>query len=114
MMRAMDQLEPIEKASVDELRALSSNGLRWTLAHAYDKVPHTAGLDAARVHPGDLKELADLANFRSRPRPSCAKNYPFACSPADCGISCACTPRAALRGSPRWSATQETSLPGRR
>ena len=34
-------LEPIERASQDELRALQLGRLRWSLQHAYDNVPHT-------------------------------------------------------------------------
>ncbi|MGI8696979.1 MAG: hypothetical protein ACR2JQ_10090, partial [Mycobacteriales bacterium] len=33
-------LEPIERASVDELRALQARRLRWSVRHAYDNVPH--------------------------------------------------------------------------
>ena len=41
-MSAMDQLEPIEKASVDELRALQLKRLRWSLKHAYERSRTTA------------------------------------------------------------------------
>jgi len=52
MMRAMDQLEPIEKASVHELRALQLERLRRSLKHAYDRVPHyRKAFDAAGVRP---------------------------------------------------------------
>jgi len=78
MMRAMDQLEPIEKASADELRALQLERLRWTLGHAYDRVPHyRKAFDAAGVHPGDLKELADLARFPFTTKADLRANYPF-------------------------------------
>src|SRR5258707_1777334 len=78
MMRAMDQLEPVEKASVDELRALQRERLRWTLAHAYGKVPHYRKVfDTAGVHPGDLKELADLAKFPFTTKADLRANYPF-------------------------------------
>ena len=78
MMRAMDQAEPIEKASVDELRALQRERLRWTLAHAYGKVPHYRKVfDAAGVHPGDLKDLADLAKFPFTTKADLRANYPF-------------------------------------
>ena len=33
-------LEPIERASRDELQALQLERLKWTLQHAYDNVPH--------------------------------------------------------------------------
>ena len=56
------ELEPIERASVDELRALQLDRLRWSLGHAYDNVPHyRAAFDVAAVHPDDCKELSDLA-----------------------------------------------------
>ena len=78
MMRAMDQVEPIEKASADELRALQRERLRWTLAHAYENVPHyRKAFDAAGVHPGDLKELADLAKFPFTAKADLRANYPF-------------------------------------
>ena len=35
-----DELEPIERASRDELRALQLERLQWSLAHAYENVPH--------------------------------------------------------------------------
>ncbi|HKW39489.1 MAG TPA: AMP-binding protein, partial [Burkholderiales bacterium] len=74
----MDELEPIEKAGVDELRALQLERLRWTLAHAYDKVPHyRKAFDAAGVHPGDLKTLGDLAGFPFTTKADLRENYPF-------------------------------------
>ena len=77
-MRAMDQLEPIEKASVDELRALQLERLRWSLKHAYEKVPHyRRSFDAAGVRPGDLRDLADLAKFPFTTKADLRANYPF-------------------------------------
>ncbi len=78
MMRAMDQPEAIEKAGVDELRVLQCERLRWTLKHAYDRVPHyRKAFDAAGVHPGDLKEPADLAKFPFTTKADLRANYPF-------------------------------------
>ena len=58
------ELEPIERASRDELQALQLRRLQWTLQHAYDNVPHyRQAFDAKGVHPGDCKTLADLANY---------------------------------------------------
>ena len=57
-------LEPIETASRDEISALQLERLQWTLAHAYNNVPHyKKAFDKAGVHPGDLKTLADLQKF---------------------------------------------------
>ena len=57
-------LEPIEKASRKKLAALQLGRMRWSLRHAYEKVPHyRKKFDAAGVKPKDLKSLADLAKF---------------------------------------------------
>lgn len=78
MMRAMDQPDPIERASADELRALQRDRLRWSLKHAYENVLHyRKAFDAAGVHPGDLKELADLAKFPFTTKADLRANYPF-------------------------------------
>ena len=77
-MGAKDQIEPIEKAGVDELRALQLKRLRWSLQHAYDQVPHyRKAFDAAGMHPGDLKDLADLAKFPFTTKADLRANYPF-------------------------------------
>jgi phenylacetate-CoA ligase len=74
----MDQLEPIEKASVDELRALQLKRLRWSLKHAYDKVPHyRKAFDSAGARPDDLKDLSDLAKFPFTSKADLRANYPF-------------------------------------
>ena len=45
-------LEPIEKASQDELRGLQLKRLRQTLRHAYANSPaYRKKFDAAGVHP---------------------------------------------------------------
>ena len=57
-------LEPIEKASVDELRSLQLKRLKSTLQHAYDNSPvYKAKFDKAGVHPSDCQSLSDLAKF---------------------------------------------------
>jgi phenylacetate-CoA ligase len=71
-------LEPIEKASIDELRALQLERLRWTVRHAYDNVPHyRKKFDAKGVHPDDLRSLADLAKFPFTAKQDLRENYPF-------------------------------------
>ena len=71
-------LDPIEKASVDELRALQLERLRWSLAHAYVHVPHyRAKFDAAGVRPEDLKSLEDLAKFPFTGKSDLRETYPF-------------------------------------
>jgi phenylacetate-CoA ligase len=71
-------LEPIETASRDELAAVQLNRLKWSLAHAYDNVPHyRRKFDTAGVHPRDLRTLADLAKFPFTVKNDLRDNYPF-------------------------------------
>ena len=49
-------LDPIEVASRDEIEALQLDRLKWSLAHAYENVPHyKAAFDAAGVHPASAE-----------------------------------------------------------
>ena len=71
-------LEPIEKASVDELRGLQFKRLSATLHHAYANSPvYRAKFDAAGVHPQDLKSLQDLALFPFTTKADLRDSYPF-------------------------------------
>lgn len=71
-------LEPIETASVDELRALQLQRLKQTLAHAYDNVPfYKTSFDAAGVKPEDLNTLEDIAKFPFTIKTDLRDNYPF-------------------------------------
>lgn len=71
-------LEPIETASVDELRALQLERLRWSVRHTYENVPHyRAAFDAAGVHPDDVKTLGDLAKLPFTAKADLRDNYPF-------------------------------------
>lgn len=72
------ELDPIERASRDELQALQLERLQWSLRHAYDNVPHyRRAFDEAGVHPDDLKTLADLAKFPFTDKKTLRDNYPF-------------------------------------
>jgi phenylacetate-CoA ligase len=77
-MTDRNELEPIEKASIDELRALQLERLKWSLRHAYEDVPHyRRKFEAAGVHPDDLVTLADLAKFPFTTKADLRDNYPF-------------------------------------
>jgi phenylacetate-CoA ligase len=77
-LRPTAELEPIERASVDELRALQLTRLKWTLSHAYEKVAHyRKSFDAAGVHPRELTDLGDLARFPFLVKQDLRENYPF-------------------------------------
>ncbi len=71
-------LDPIEKASRDEIEALQLERLKWTLNHAYNNVPHhKQAFDAKGVHPDDLKTLADLSKFPFMVKTDLRDHYPF-------------------------------------
>ena len=73
-----DLLDPIEKASRDEIIALQIKRLEATLDNVYQNVPHyRQAFDAAGVHPGDFKTLADLAKFPFTTKKDLRANYPF-------------------------------------
>ena len=71
-------LDPIEIASIDEIRSLQLERLKWSLRHAYDNVAmYKARFDAAGVHPDDLQELSDLAKFPFTTKGDLRDAYPF-------------------------------------
>ncbi len=71
-------LEPVEKCSQDELRALQLERLRASLRHAYERVArYREKFDAAGVHPEDCRSLADLAKFPFTAKTDLRETYPF-------------------------------------
>jgi len=72
------QLDAIEIASVDEIRALQLARLRWSVLHAYDHSAHyRRSFDAAGVNPHDLRTLDDLTRFPFTTKADFRDNYPF-------------------------------------
>ncbi len=73
-----NELEPIERASRDELQALQLERLKWSVRHAYDNVPHyRKAFHAAGVHPDQLQSLSDLSKFPFLTKQDLRDNYPF-------------------------------------
>lgn len=71
-------LDAIEIASRDEIAALQTQRLKWSLAHAYDNVPfYKQSFDAAGLHPSDLTTLEDLGKFPFTTKLDLRANYPF-------------------------------------
>jgi phenylacetate-CoA ligase len=71
-------VEPIERASRDEIAGLQQKRLRWTLEHVYKNVPaYKKKFDAAGVTPADFKNLEDLAKFPFTVKSDLRDNYPF-------------------------------------
>ena len=72
------ELDEAERASRDEIIALQTKRLAWTLAHAYDNVAHyKKAFDKAGVHPKDFRQLPDLKNFPFTVKIDLRDNYPF-------------------------------------
>jgi phenylacetate-CoA ligase len=70
--------EAIERTSVDELRALQLQRLKWSLRQAYDNVPHyQKAFGAAGAHPDDLRTLDDLSRFPFLVKQDFRDQYPF-------------------------------------
>ncbi|MEU8141824.1 phenylacetate--CoA ligase PaaK [Nonomuraea sp. NPDC048901] len=71
-------LDPIERASRDELMALQLERLQRTLHHAYQNVPkYRQKFDEHGVHPADCKELGDLVKFPFTTKQDLRDCYPF-------------------------------------
>jgi phenylacetate-CoA ligase len=71
-------LDPIETASCDELTALQTERMRWSLRHAYAHVPHyRRSFDDAGVHPDDFRDLADLSRFPFATKRDLRSAFPF-------------------------------------
>jgi phenylacetate-CoA ligase len=72
------QLEPIERASEDELRSLQLTRLKQALARVYASVaPYREKCERAGVHPQDLRTLADLRHFPFTVKDDLRTHYPF-------------------------------------
>lgn len=72
------QLDPIERASVDELRALQFERLKQSLSRAYARVPfYRNAFDRAGAHPDDVRELSDLGRFPFLLKTHFREQYPF-------------------------------------
>jgi phenylacetate-CoA ligase len=77
MSTAVESLEPIEKASHEELAQLQLRRLQAILRRAYDRVAHyQAAFDAAGVRPEDCRSLADIAKFPFTTKQHLRDNYP--------------------------------------
>ncbi|MFZ1924500.1 MAG: phenylacetate--CoA ligase PaaK [Xanthobacteraceae bacterium] len=75
---ARDRPEPVETASVDELRALQLDRLKATVARAAAQVGHyRKAFAAAGVAPADIGRLGDLAGLPFTTKENLRQNYPF-------------------------------------
>jgi phenylacetate-CoA ligase len=73
-----NELESIEVASVDEIRALQLTRMQWSIKHTYDNVmPFQSKCKELDLAPGDLKSLEDLAKFPLMTKKDLRDGYPF-------------------------------------
>jgi phenylacetate-CoA ligase len=71
-------LDPLQHASVDQLRNHQLERLRWSLNHTYQNVAaYRQRCEAIGVHPDDLKSLDDLAKFPFTGKSDLRDNYPY-------------------------------------
>ena len=72
------ELEPIEIASIDEIKALQLVRLKWSVDRAYKNVAfYKKKYDEIGIHPSDLKYLEDIKLFPFTTKEDLRKNYPF-------------------------------------
>src|SRR5258708_10722030 len=72
------EMDEAERASRDEMAALQTKRLAWTLGDVYDNVAHyKKACDTAGVHPSDFKQPSDLAKFPFTVKTDLRDNYPF-------------------------------------
>src|SRR4051812_22175825 len=77
-MPSSDVYDQIEIAAPEELRSLQLQRMRWSLAQAYDNVPHyRQAFDSVGIKPGDLAALADLRQFPFTTKGDLRDNYPY-------------------------------------
>ena len=73
-----EDLDPIEIASIDEIRSLQLTRLKWSVAHAYTNVPYYRKImDATGIHPDDIKSLSDISKLPFTTKADLRDNYPF-------------------------------------
>jgi phenylacetate-CoA ligase len=74
----MSVLDVGEPSSLDELRSVQLERLRWAVHHAYLNVEHyRRSFHARGIHPDDLRTLEDLARFPFLSKEDFRDNYPF-------------------------------------
>ncbi|MFD1260750.1 phenylacetate--CoA ligase PaaK [Entomomonas asaccharolytica] len=71
-------LDPIETASIDELRGLQIKRLKQSVKYAYDNVPfYRQKFGELGVHPDELNSLEDLSKFPFTVKTDLRDNYPY-------------------------------------
>lgn len=72
------ELDPIERATCDELRALQLERLKWSINHAFENSPmYRKKFEQEGISPRDLNVLEDLAAFPLTTKQDLREHYPF-------------------------------------
>ena len=78
MLNSRTGLEPIENASVDEIRSVQTERLKATLQRVYaNSRLYKRKFDDHGVHPSDLRHLDDLERFPFTTKEELRHGYPF-------------------------------------
>lgn len=77
-LQKLGALDPLETASIDELRHTQLQRLRWSLSHAYTNVPHyRKAFTDIGMHPLDINCLKDLSKLNFTTKADLRANYPY-------------------------------------
>ena len=108
------KLDPIETASIDELQALQTQRLKWTLNHAYNNVPmYKRKFDAAAFTLTISANWPIFASSRAPPSRICAITIRSIPSPYRWSRWCVFTPPPAQPGNrPSWAIPGATLTTG--
>src|ERR1700693_4408838 len=71
-------LEPTETASLDELRTVQLDRLKWTIQHTYNNgPPFRHKCEESGITPGDVGVIEDFAKFPFMTKEDLRGHYPF-------------------------------------
>lgn len=77
-LQTLGALDPLETASVDELRHRQLERLRWSLTHAYSNVPfYRKAFEDLGMHPLEVNTLEDLGKLSFTTKADLRDNYPY-------------------------------------
>lgn len=77
-LQKLGTLDPLETASIDELRKTQLQRLRWSLNHAYTNVPfYRKAFTDLGLHPLEINHLEDLAKLNFTTKADLRDNYPY-------------------------------------
>lgn len=77
-LQKLGKLDVLETASLDELRHVQLQRLRWSISHAYMNVPHyRQAFDSIGLSPMDINSLEDLSKVPFTTKADLRDNYPY-------------------------------------